>query len=148
MTLSFRTMSVSATAEGFELQEGDKVVAYTADGEVVGEAVVMPDTESQAEEPLYLSVGGEKRAAIRYAIVREGKIVASTPQAMTFSANAVVGSPDEPTVLNFVEGTTGIDFALDGYEEGTWYTTSGIQLPTKPTRPGIYVFNGRKVVIK
>ena len=147
--LSLNTMSVSAAVEGITPQEGDKVVAYTADGEVVGEAVIMPATESQEDEPLYMSIGGEKHAAVRFAIAREGKIVASTPKAMTFSANAVVGSPDEPTVLNFEEGaTTGLNFVLDGYEEGTWYTTSGIMLAKKPTRPGIYVFNGRKVVIK
>ena len=58
---------------------------------------------------------------------------------LTFKANAVVGSPDEPTAISFVRAE---------YEDGKWYTTNGLQLQNKPTRKGVYIFNGRKVVIK
>ena len=34
------------------------------------------------------------------------------------------------------------------YEEGQWYTISGLLLPKKPTQKGVYIFNGKKVVIK
>ncbi len=60
-------------------------------------------------------------------------------------------------VLNFGEGdhTTGIiEIAKDDRESGSsnsatgWYTLDGRKLSGKPTQKGIYVNNGRKVVIK
>ena len=32
--------------------------------------------------------------------------------------------------------------------EETWYTVSGMKLSTRPTQPGLYIYNNRKVVIK
>ena len=58
---------------------------------------------------------------------------------MTFSTNAVVGSPDEPTIISFVHTDN---------EDGKWYTVSGVQLPSKPTNKGIYIYNGKKIIIK
>ena len=60
-------------------------------------------------------------------------------------------------VMNFGEGdhTTGIiEIAKDGRESGSsnsvtdWYTLDGRKLQSKPTQKGIYVNNGKKVVIK
>ena len=141
-------MSLSATVEGFELQEGDQLIAY-ANGEIVGESLT-PDPSPMGEGSIYyMSVGGEKAATVRYAIVRDGMVMATTPEAMNFSANAVVGSPDEPAVLNFVEGTpTDIGFLFSDSKEDKWFNVNGIPLSTKPTRPGVYILNGNKVVIK
>ena len=58
-----------------------------------------------------------------------------------------MGSPDEPFVIDFT-GATGIDVVSGGYEHGKWYTVNGVQLQEKPTRPGLYIYNGKKVVIK
>ena len=71
--------------------------------------------------------------------LREGEIVATTGELMTFKANNVVGSPDVPTAINFVRAD---------YENGKWYTVSGLQLQQKPKRKGLYIYNGRKVVLK
>ena len=30
----------------------------------------------------------------------------------------------------------------------TWYTVDGFRLDTKPTKPGVYILNGQKVIIK
>ena len=143
------TMSVSAIVEGFELEEGDRLVAYT-NGELSGAASVLSGEVSgktaDNSEPLYLTIGGDKQADIWFAIERDGDIVATSGKMMTFHANDVVGTPDEPFAISF--DATGIRFALGDYEEGKWYTTSGIQLSTKPTRPGVYLLNGNKVVIK
>lgn len=38
------------------------------------------------------------------------------------------------------------DYNTDGEE--TWYTVSGMKLSTRPTQPGLYIYNNRKVVIK
>ena len=138
------TMSVSAVVEGFETEAGDVLVAY-ANGEVVGEAVVIngPTLETriatEPTEPIYLSIAGNAQQPIWFAIERDGEIVASTNELMTFKVNAVIGSPDEPTAINFEQVE---------YEDGKWYTISGLQLQHKPTEKGVYIYNGKKVIIK
>ena len=37
---------------------------------------------------------------------------------------------------------------IDTPSDNTWYTLNGIRLDTKPTKPGIYIVNGQKVIIK
>ncbi|MBP3251303.1 MAG: Ig-like domain-containing protein [Prevotella sp.] len=132
------TMSVSAVVEGVEMQEGDRLVAF-ADGEMVGTAAAVSGETADHTEPLYLSIEGDKQQGIWFAIERDGEIVAATSEQMTFTANAVIGSPDEPTKISFVQTDR---------EDGKWYTVSGIQLPKRPTQSGVYIFNGKKVVIK
>ncbi len=133
------TMSVSATVEGFDTEEGDRLVAY-ANGETVGEAVMTADGETQPAGGLfYLSIGGDGQQPIWFAIERDGEIVASSGEIMTFKTNDVIGTPDEPTAISFVQAT---------YENGKWYTLSGVQLPKKPTQRGIYIFNRKKIVVK
>ena len=132
------TMSVSATVTGFEMEEGDVLVAY-ANGETVGEACLLSAAAAEAGEPLYLSIAGDDKQPIWFAIERDGEIVASTGEVMTFKANDVIGSPDEPTAISFAK----VD-----YENGKWYTIGGRWLQKKPTRSGIYIFNGHKVVVK
>jgi hypothetical protein len=141
---SRNSMCVSATIAGFRLQEGDCLVAY-ANGEVCGEAVC--NAVGENSEPLYLTIAGDKQADIWFTIERGGDIVASTRNVMTFHADDVVGSPDEPFVINF-STATGIELVDGGYEQGKWYTVSGIQLPKRPTQKGVYIFNGNKVVVK
>ena len=55
---------------------------------------------------------------------------------MTFCANTIVGTPDNPFVV-ILSDATGIDFVPGNYEPGKWYTTNGIRIATKPTRPGV-----------
>jgi hypothetical protein len=94
---------------------------------------------NSTEETCYLSIDGDSKKGIWFAIEREGEMIAATNEVMTFSANAVVGSPDEPTVINFVRHDN---------ENGKWYTTSGIQLSKRPKTQGVYILNGKKIVIK
>jgi hypothetical protein len=95
--------------------------------------------EFATAEPLYLSIAGDKPEKLWFAIERDGEIVASTSEVMTFKANAVVGSPDEPAVISFVKAEC---------EDGQWYSVNGMKLQKRPTKAGVYIFNGRKVVIK
>ena len=52
---------------------------------------------------------------------------------------------------NFGEETTGIisttDFTDYTDKAGAWYTLHGRKLDKKPTRKGLYIYGGRKVVI-
>ena len=129
---SLHTMSLSAIVQGFEPEAGDSLIAYS-DGEICGAV------KATNGDVLYMSINGEQQQPLWFAIERNGEIVASTPEMMSFSANAVVGSPDEPTAINFVRNS---------YEDGMWYTTSGIQLQQRPTEKGVYIYNGKKILIK
>ena len=133
------TMTVSAVVEGFEVEEGDRLVAY-ANGEAVGAATVAVSGET-ADNTLYLSIAGDSPEGIWFAIEREGEIVAATDEVMSYAANAVIGSPDEPTAISFVHADT-------AFENGMWYTIGGVKLPKRPTHKGVYIFNGKKVVVK
>jgi len=61
--------------------------------------------------------------------------------------------PEKPTVQNIVlhfgDEPTGISSVESSRLKGdNWYDLSGRQLNGKPTRKGIYISNGIKVVIK
>ena len=141
------TMNVCAKVEGFELEDGDYIVAY-AESEPCGVAMAEVNGNTADDmEPLYLSIGGEKSTAVYFAIERDGDIVAVSREPMTFNANSIVGTPTEPLAISFSDAT-GIDAVNGNFEQGKWYTVNGVQLSSKPTRPGLYIYNNRKVVIK
>jgi hypothetical protein len=139
------TMNISAVVEGFDVEEGDRLVAYSG-GEVVGTAdlVTLDDGGTMTRSSLpatgfFLSIAGDSQKPIWFAIEREGETVASTKEIMTFQKNAVLGSPKAPTAIRFIQ---------DEYENGEWYTVAGVKLQQKPTQQGVYIYNGRKVVVK
>jgi hypothetical protein len=64
-----------------------------------------------------------------------------TGSRISYIPNKVLGTPDEPTAISFT--------ALDEMpHDGKWYTISGIQLQQKPTRSGLYIYNGTVKTIK
>lgn len=138
------TMTMSAVVDGFQTVEGDRLVAY-ADGEVAGEAIVHGSgaeslsADAEDMEPIYISIASEKRQSLWFAIERNGEIVAATGEVMAYVPNAVVGTPDQPTHISFVHSE---------YELDQWYTVSGMRLGGKPTQKGVYIFNGKKVLVK
>ena len=136
------TMTVSAVIDGFDAEDGDVLVAYV-NGQRAGRAPVPFYQESQLpdelHDPIYLSIAGDSEAGIWFAIERDGETVAFTSEQMMYKSNAVIGSPDEPTKISFVQANP---------SDRKWYTLSGVRLPNKPTAKGIYIFNGKKVVIK
>ncbi|MCR5819652.1 MAG: LamG domain-containing protein, partial [Bacteroidaceae bacterium] len=128
-----RTMSLTAVAEGVELQEGDKFIAI-ADGEVRGETLV------GADSTLYISIEGDNGTSLSFAIERDGEIIAASGHVLTYQPDAISGSPEMPTRIDFVEN--------DQQGLGEWYSIQGFKLTKRPTRTGVYIFNGRKQVIK
>jgi len=54
--------------------------------------------------------------------------------------------------LNIVEdlptGIVSIDNSQSTIDNGVWHTLNGVRLNGKPTIPGIYIVNGKRVVIK
>ena len=78
-----------------------------------------------------------------------------------FALNNGITAGDLPTspapvrgfVLNFGEGATGIDFKTTDFTDYTdgadaWYDLSGRRLSGRPTASGLYINNGKKIVIK
>ena len=61
-------------------------------------------------------------------------------------------SPVKEFVLNFDGETTTVKSLEDldnlRFEDGNWYSISGMKLDGKPNVPGIYINNGRKIVIR
>ncbi len=47
-----------------------------------------------------------------------------------------------------MEDASGIDSVTMSHVPNTWYTIDGIRLNEKPTKPGIYIVNGQKVIVK
>ena len=125
------TMSLAANAVGVELQEGDRLLAFS-EGELRGEAEAI-------DSVFYVSIAGDKKAPLSFAIEREGEIIAATAEVMVFEKNAISGSPLQPTAISFVRA----DLSQQG-----WYTVDGVKLQGKPQRKGVYIYNGKKKVIK
>jgi hypothetical protein len=47
-----------------------------------------------------------------------------------------------------MEDTSGINTVTMSHTPNAWYSVDGIRLNEKPTKPGIYIANGQKVIIK
>jgi hypothetical protein len=124
-------MSVVASVTGVELQPGDRLVALS-NGERRGETVA-------TDSLFFLSIAGEKKAPLAFAIEREGEIIAATAEMMVYENNALSGTPTEPTAIGFVSRDV---------KHHDWYSVEGYKLGGKPQRKGIYIYNGKKQVVK
>ena len=130
------TMNIVATVEGIETETGDRLVVYSG-------AERMAEATADDEQNYYLNIGNDTAGSetLTFAIERDGETIAMTDSRISYAANKVIGTPDQPTAINFM--------ALDQMpHDGKWYTTSGIQLPKKPTRSGLYIYNGKVKTIK
>ena len=134
-----RNMSVVAAVKGIDLQEGDRLLAF-AEGELRGETTVLDGSSVETSEPLfYLTIVGDKKVPLSFAIERDGELVAVTAEVMRYESNALSGTLSEPTAIHFVK--------MD-VEGDSWYTLQGYKLGRKPTQKGVYIHNGKKQVIK
>ena len=125
------TMSLSAVATGIQLEEGDRLLAF-ADGELRGAATMTADSL------FYMSIGGDKEQGLSFALEREGEVIATTAEIITYKTNAVVGRPNLPTSINFTHV---------GLPQHGWYTLAGIKLNKRPVKKGVYIYNGKKIVV-
>ncbi len=137
------TMSVVAEAVGVDVEEGDRLVAY-AGGEAVGSvecSVQSVEFATAAGTPLFfLSIEGDIKAPLSFAIERGDDLIAVTGEVMKYEPDGISGSPEMPTQISFV--------TADQLPQHGWYTVQGIKLPKAPTQSGVYIYNGKKQVIK
>ena len=115
---------------------------------------------------LWATFSGVSKSAGVYAL-NVGEARGNYPEGSVFEANYREVRPFEAytrhegngpapqfiPVAGFTDGeTTGIedvrDMMSDGRGEGAWYDLNGRKLQQKPTRKGVYLNNGQKVVIK
>ena len=125
------SMNIIAKVSGVEMQAGDQLAAFNGTSRVgvaeIGEDglfylnVAQPD-----DEPHHLT----------FCLERSGQVVSIMRSVYCYSADAVLGSPEQPTDISFTSATC-------DYSDGHWYTLDGVRLPRKPQRPGLYIHNGK-----
>jgi hypothetical protein len=96
----------------------------------------------------YLLIAGEgygKSMELRVAINGD---ITTLPTDVTFSSDAIIGTPWEPYVIDL--NTNGISVISDSSidNDTDWYTLQGFKIGRKPTQPGVYIHKGQKVTIK
>ena len=139
------TMTMVAEVVGVEIEEGDRLVAF-ANGEAVGTTAAVSEpavsgSPTDTNAPLfYLSIEGDQEAPLTFAIERGDKMIAITGEVMKYKVNGISGSPAEPTKISFVRA--------DQLPQDGWYSVQGIKLQKAPTQSGVYIYNGKKQVIK
>jgi hypothetical protein len=121
-------MNVVAKTEGVELRKGDQLNAYV-DGQLCGQA------EADADGVFYMSIGSAEKSPLVFCIERNGHTVAAVQSGMAYTADALVGTPDEPAIISFT--------SADRYADGYWYTLDGRRLEKQPKQSGFYIHNGK-----
>ena len=71
----------------------------------------------------------------------------SAARETTLGVYNIIG-PNSATGIEEIELTPGVGTDEENTaEDGDWYTLSGVKLPKRPTKPGLYICNGQKVVV-
>ena len=132
----------------------DAEVAAFVDGECRG-AAFADEVEEELLTPLYyLLVAGEgsgQPMEIRANINGNIMTVCNT---LTYTSDGSIGTPWEPFVIDINDPSGINDSQLSTVRsqlsmDDVWYTPQGIRYgTTRPTRPGVYLYNGKKVVIR
>ena len=134
------TMNIVAAVEGVETEAGDKLVVFR-DGDRMAEAELTIDDETQ--HLFYLNIGSDanNNEALTFVLERDGETVAMTGSHINYVPDQVLGTPEQPTTINFT--------ALDQMpHDGQWYNVGGVLIGKKPTQSGVYIYNGKAVVVK
>ena len=128
-------MNIIARAAGIETQEGDRLLVFRG-------AAMCGMTEISDDNIFFLSVGDMESTAERlsFAIERDGEVIAVTGDQMTYRSNTVVGTVSAPAAINFA--------TISNMLDGQWYDIQGRKLTERPTRKGVYIYNGQKTIVE
>ena len=130
------TMNIVAQISDAEVCDGDSLVTYDG-ARRCGAAAITEDGL------FFLNIGGDEKTSgqnLFFCIERDGELVAATQSPLSYQADAVLGTPEEPTQISFVKS--------DRYADGYWYTLDGIRLQKKPRRTGLYIHNDKIEILK
>jgi hypothetical protein len=130
------SMNIVANVDGVDLEANDTLMVYNGI-ECCGVAV------ADDEGTFYLNVGVDEDLAqnLTFTIQRGGDVVAVNRSRIPYKPDNVLGTPDNPTVIDFAS----VDEMAD---DGGWYTVTGIKLNEKPVEKGMYINNGKVIFIK
>ena len=133
--LTFNDVTIDKTDGSFTVGAGETCT-------MTGTSAVTPITK---DENHYIVQGNKI-----YRVVTDDVKMAAFRAYLTYSESA--GAPAKASALTFeVDGeTTGIaGVSVDSNnDDDAWYTLGGQKLSKKPTANGIYICNGRKIIIK
>jgi hypothetical protein len=130
------TMNIVAAVEGFDTEPGDRLVVFNG-------AERMAEATADDEQNYYLNIGSDNSSngSLTFVIERDGETVAMTGSHIKYSPNQVLGTPAAPTAISFT--------SLDQMpHDGQWYNVGGVLIGKKPTQSGVYIYNGKAVVVK
>lgn len=156
----FMLTNVHWTFTGSQNQATDEGMAYQAVEAAGFYRLHIFEENQQAEDPLGSTSDAAKNTMApntAYLLVP----TASLPTALwDVSTGANARQRNTIGILNDWEGETGLNDlelqpGMDGEQPGTvadgietWYTLGGARLSGRPTQAGLYICNGRKVVVK
>ena len=129
------TMNIVAVVNGVELETDDRLVAFRG-AERCGEAVADEDAH------FYLSIGGDEAQndPLLFCIERNGELLSASSKKMRYESDKVLGTPELPTVIDFIQA--------ESLNDGSWYTIDGIKMDKRPAKNGVYIYNGKAVLVK
>ena len=120
---------------------------------MIGKQIWFNNAEANRNSIVLLSAGNKLGYAKTDRTIENGKALGACRA--NFHIPAVSGNAlmARSFVLNFGLGeTTGIQEAtgaqVQEYKDGGWYTLEGVRLSCKPTKRGIYIVNGKKIIVK
>ena len=119
----------------------------SADNQDVEEGQFVRLTTGASAKPMrcylsYVGVPNQARALTRGAAATDEEL----PQSIIVR---LVGSNGETTAIGTIDTKTGeMTFDSEAFDSEAWYTLDGVRLSGKPTKKGLYINNGKKIVIK
>ena len=137
------------------------VIMLTDDGQAVTDAEVAAFIDGEcrgaafADEDLYyLLVAGEGSGQPMEIRVNVDGVISTVCTSLAYVSDGSIGTPWEPFVID-INDPSGIktveDLTMNNlrFDADVWYTLQGVRCgTTRPTRSGVYLFNGKKVVIR
>ena len=133
-----KSWAVVSNDYGFAAKSGEAV-----GGEAVEAGQFVRFTTGAFIKPMrcYLSYVGTEAPAPARALTRSAAATDDLPQSITVR---LVSRSGETTAIGEIDTTTG----KMTFDSEAWYTLDGVRLSGKPSTKGIYINNGRKIVIK
>ena len=115
----------------------------TKDGDYIFQGILVPTALAKDDTQYFLNSDG---TAFVLPLNNTSKMKAT--RAYIIVPKATGSAQGRQYSFDFNGTTTAIDnVTVSGMEDGTWYTISGIRI-NRPAAKGVYIHNGRKVIVK
>ena len=113
------------------------------------------DETSKLYTKTYEGVTFEAETQVKFKIVINGvkwvpaeDQICAIPAAGTYDITVTYNAETGETTMTALAGTDGVNgINASKYADGEWYTTGGVRID-KPTKKGLYIHNGRTVIVK